>query len=130
MKPTKRPQQQGQALVLLLVIMVVAITVISAAVIVTLVNSQGTARQVQGQYAFDIAETGVENALLRLLRDPDFPGETIFVNGGETISTVSGSPAQTIAAHGKLGNFTRIIQVGITYNNNVLNIISWKEIAP
>lgn len=125
-----KSSKSGSALVVLLVLMVVAITITSAAVMITLVNSQATTRGVMGEYTLDIAESGAENALLRLLRDPNFAGETIQVNGGISTSTISGSPNKTIVSDGKLGAFTRKVQVTVSYTNDIMNIISWKEIAP
>ncbi len=119
----------GQTLIVLMVFMVVAITVISAAVVVTIVNSQSTSKFSQGEVAFAIAESGAENALMRLLRDPYYAGETLTIGNGTAIINVSGNDAsRVVTSTGKNGSYTRKVQVTSSYNNNVLTIVSWKEI--
>lgn len=122
--------QRGQTLVLLLILMVVAITITSAATVIALTNAQDTTKLDQGSIAYNLAESGAENALLRLLRDPNYTGEMLSIGQGTSTSTVSGAVSKTITADGRIGNFTRKVQVNISYNNNVLSINSWKEIAP
>jgi len=123
-------RHSGQTLVLVLVVMIMAITITTAAIMIMITNSTDTGQEASGQYVLDIAESGAENALLRLLRDPNFAGETIGINGGTSISTVSGTTTKTIDADGKLSGHVRKIEVVVSYNNNVLNINSWKEVSP
>jgi hypothetical protein len=125
-----RNRRKGQALVALLVFMIIAITITSAAIVIAIINSQGASNFYQGLATLDIAESGTENALIRLLRDPNYPGdpEPFPVGEGSTIATVSGTTTKTINATGYLGNFSRKIQVTVVYNNNMMTIQSWKEI--
>jgi len=58
--------RRGQTLVLLLVFMAMAITITTAAVMVTVVNSQMGSKWEQGEAALAVAESGAENALIRL----------------------------------------------------------------
>jgi hypothetical protein len=121
-------QTAGQVLVALLVFMVIAITITSAAVTIVLVNSEAASKLESGEMALDVAESGAENSLMRLLRDPDYPGEVnLPVGQGFVDATVSGSTTKTIIATGKLGSFQRKIQVVASYNNNQLQVNSWKE---
>lgn len=128
MKHIINKNQKGQAFVTLIVFVAVATTLISAAVVVTLVNSQGTSKYALGEETLIIAESGAENALLRLLRDPNYTGETLTnVNGTATI-TVTGSTTKTITSEGVNGNFKRKIQVVGSFSNNIFSITSWNEV--
>lgn len=125
--------QKGQSLVTLLFFMVISITITSAAVIVVLVNSVSASKLEQGVNAYYVAESGTENALLQLLRNPSYAGETLTVGSGNATITVSGGGVNpyTILSVGKIGNFARTIQVVATYNIGTatpLSITSWKEI--
>lgn len=121
--------KQGQTLITLLVFIIIFLTITSAAVIMLSSNSVSTDTFQQSIAAKEIAESGIENALLRLLRNPDYTGETLTVGDGNVIITVTGDAVnKIIISKGKLGNFQRIIQTNITYNNGMLNITSWKEI--
>lgn len=117
--------QKGQALVMLLFFMVVSITVITAVVIVV-ANSITTGSYFErGSVAYYSAEAGIENALLRLLRDPDYTGETLEVDGAEVTIVVDGG---IITSTAEYANTVRKIQVETIYDNNVLEVATWREI--
>jgi len=118
----------GQTLVFLLVFMTMAITVTTAAALVIISNSQAASKLEQSLTAYGAAEAGAENALLRLLRDPAYPGETLTV--GEGIATISaaGSNPKVILSRGKYNNFLRQVQVTASYVNGILTVTSWQEV--
>ncbi|OGK20152.1 hypothetical protein A3C23_01465 [Candidatus Roizmanbacteria bacterium RIFCSPHIGHO2_02_FULL_37_13b] len=121
--------KKGQALITLLIFILIAITISSSSMIILLLNSQGIQKNQQGTIALHIAESGVENALLRLLRNPNYTGEEdLPVGEGNVTITVSGSPDKTIISTGKTGNFIRKIRVITSYHDNALSVDSWKEI--
>ncbi len=66
--------KRGQALVILLVFMAIAVTVTTAAVVMMVVGSTAASKYERSQAAYATAESGAENALLRLLRDPNYTG--------------------------------------------------------
>jgi len=121
--------QRGQALVTLLFFMIIAITITSAAVVVLLTNSLSAQKLEQGTASYYTAESGAENALLRLLRDPDYTGETLTIDGTTVVATVSNSGDDyTVTSDSTSGNFKRTVQVEASFINNILTITSWKEI--
>ena len=75
--------------------------------------------------AYYVAESGAENALMRLLRDPNYSGETMAVGVNNAIVTVVGN---RITSNGHVNNLTKKIQVDVSYNDNQMVITSWKEI--
>jgi len=121
--------QRGQALVTLLYIMVIGIAITSAIAVIMLVNILGGGTMQQGEYAYYAAESGIENAILKLLRNPSYDGEIVNLeNGGSVTTEITSQNPLTIVATGKYYNTARKIQVQTVYNNNVLTISSWKEI--
>lgn len=122
---------KAQILITLLIFMSVGIMITSAAVVLIITNSLGMTKMQEGNLAYSITESGVENALLRLLRNPNYNGETITIGEGTATISVesSGGNQKTITSSGRLGNFLRKIQVIIDYTNNTLTILSWKEIS-
>lgn len=113
---------------MLLVFMIIAITVTGAATSLILINSRNTQKMEGGQIAFQIAESGIENGLLRLLRNPNYTGENnLNLGDGTADITVTGSNPYTITSTGTSGNFTRTIQVNVNYNGS-MTINSWREI--
>lgn len=119
----------GQALIALVVFMVVATIIISGAVTVIVVNSKTTGKFYQGAVSYDIAEAGIENALIRLLRDPNYTGETLTIGSDTTTIQVigGGGTPYAITSTSQVGNFKRTIQATAEYNNSILTINSWKE---
>jgi type II secretory pathway component PulK len=134
--------KRGQTLVVLLIFVIIMMTMTSAAVIIMILNSQGASKFQQGFETQQIAESGVENALIRLLRDPNYtgtdykpPGATtgepvLSVGGGTVTTTVTGAGTSnlTITSTATNGNFVRKIQATATYNSNILTLTSWKEL--
>ncbi len=124
----KNINQKGQTLVVLLSYMVIAIIISTASVALVINNSRGTDKVYQGTNSLDIAESGAETAMIKLLRDPNYSGETLTVGNGQAVITVTGSNPKTILSKGTLNNFTRTIQVIVDTSNNTLTATSWKEI--
>lgn len=115
-------------MVTLLFFMVIAITITSGAIVVILVNSLSANKLTEGERTFYVAESGMENALIRLLRDPNYQGETMIVDDGTATINVTGNTAKTIKSVGQIGNFSRTIQVSANYINYVLTVTSWQEL--
>ena len=127
MKKKKTYPEKGQALIILLIFMIIALTVTSAGVRVVLVNSISASSISQSQEVYFIAESGIENALLRLARDPNYTGENVIVGSGTTAVTISGGSTKTITSTATLGNFKKQIIASALYNNYVWSVNSWKE---
>lgn len=120
-------KNRGNALITLLFFALITIIVTSAAIVMLMINSGAVTTVQQGNDAYSIAESGVENALLRLLRNPSYTGEVLTIGSGTATITVTGGTTKTIISKGTIGNFERSIQVVATYTNNVLTVTSWDE---
>lgn len=118
----------GQALVTLLFFTVIAIIVTSAAVTVMVLNLQGASSLEQGTDAYALAESGAENVLIRLLRDPAYTGETMYLADGQVTATVSGSAVKIATVSAVSGTSQRKIEVRAVYNNYIYTVQSWKEV--
>jgi hypothetical protein len=117
--------QKGAAVIALLFLMTISLGIITAMTVIVLNNSTAVSSLEQGNGAYYAAESGAENALVRLLRDPNYAGETMNVDGGSVVITVSNG---IIISTASVANSTRKIQVNTVYNNNVLTVSSWKEV--
>lgn len=124
---------KGQALVTLLFFMVIATTVTTAAILVIAVNSASGSKFQDGSVAYEIAQSGADNAVLRLLRDPSYSGEILPVGSGSATVTLTGSGTAAdpyiILSVGQIGNFIKKVQVRASYNSDQeLDIISQTEV--
>ena len=118
----------GQALITLLIFMVVAITLTAGAIAILINNTLSTSKIEQTQLAYATAESGAENAILRLLRNPNYTGETLSINGGTATIQITGTEPKVITSVGTVGNFIRTLEIRVGYTNNILTVSSWKEI--
>lgn len=121
-------KQCGQAVVTLLIFMVIGITITSAGVVLIINSSTATSAFQESLIARQMAESGAENAMIRLLRNPSYTGETMTIDNGTATITVSGSNPKTILSVGKNRNYVRKIQVTASDVNNILTVTSWQEI--
>lgn len=121
-------QDKGQTLVIFLIYILVAIIVTTAAVAILVSNSRNTDKVYQGTTAYDIAESGAETAILKLLRNPSYTGETLTVGSGTATITITGTNPKTIVSQGTLSNFTKTIQVIVGTTNGALTVTSWQQL--
>lgn len=124
-----RRDTKGQALITLLFFTLIAATICSSAVIILMTNSVNGTKLQQGSIAYEIAKSGIENAKLQLLRNPDYNGETVTIgNGIATVEVNSNNETFTIISSGKIGNYLRKAQATGKYQNYELIFSSIKEI--
>jgi len=118
---------KGQALTSLLIIMFVGLSIITSSVGLINTNLSSTASLIEANEALTVAESGAEEALLRIIRDPLYVGGTLpFDNGLATINIASTSP-YTFISTGDVGSHQRSIKVTINNTNGITAVTSWKE---
>lgn len=124
-------EQRGQTIIALLIFMLLAILITTTAVTITVINTQGNSIGNFGDLARQAAETGAENALLQLERDPTYSGETMSINASTTATiTVTGTTTRTITSVGTvagIGTYKRTIVVTATYSNFAFTVTNWIE---
>ena len=131
--------EAGQTLVALLFFVMVGMIVTTAAVMILSTNSLAAQKLSQGEVTRQLAESGAENALLRLLRDKSYgdcpnycTGDTLNIGDDSvlirvTTTTIAGTTTITIDSVATSGNFVRKVEV-VAKSNDVLTPVSWKEI--
>ena len=72
-----------------------------------------------------------EEALVKLLRDPNYSGDNLNLNGAAvqiSVQTPASAPNQRIIGSvAILDNIKRRVEVSASFTNNVLTVNSWKE---
>lgn len=117
--------QKGQIFITLLFFVIIGVTIISAEAIVLFTNILSASSAEQGTNAYYVAESGAEEALLRLLRNPSYIGGVITVGSGNAVVQINGN---IITSTGTYASIIKKIQIQTVSNNGVLSIVSWKEI--
>lgn len=120
--------QAGQALVPLLIFVVMGMMIITLIVPLVIVNSQNAQTYLVGEQTLSIAETGIENAMMRLLRNASYTGETLPVGSGQAVVTVSGTQPYVITSVGSLNQQTRTVVVQASRSAGLFKVTSWQEV--
>lgn len=122
-------RQCGQALITVLFIAVIGIMVATGAVMTLVSAFESTSVQELDRLAFIAAESGVENSVLRLVRDPSYVGETLQVDADSTATvTVTSGATYTITSIGVVGLVARKIVATAHFSDLALVLDSWKEV--
>lgn len=124
----KAKQRSGQTLVAVLVFVAMAVVVASAAAVLMITGAQGGVEWEAGNAASTVAESGAEEAILRLLRDPNYTGGTLTTAAGTATITVSGTDPKTIDVEGLADGHARHLRVVVGYTDKMLTVQSWREI--
>jgi len=122
-----KSSSSGQTVVALLIFMMLAITLTLTAAMVVIINTQSDITYQQGEQALENAQSGVENALLRLERDSAYTGETLPLADGTATITVSGTDPVTIVSVGYAGHLVRTITVTAGVSGSIITVTNWSE---
>jgi hypothetical protein len=122
-------KRSGQALITLIFYVLIVLTVTIAAVILVNIYAISASKLQDGTIAYYIAESGAENAILRIIRNPGYTGEANLAigDGFATIVITPGNPV-IIVSTGTMGKYIRKIRVTAVLVNGIYTIQSWREI--
>lgn len=121
--------KSGQVAIMLVLIVTILSTITTAAVALAISTTRDTTTLTLGERALVVAESGAENAILRILRDPTYSGEnSLPIGPGSATITVVGSSPIVITSTGTIGDMIRTVQVNVSTINGKLTVVSWQEI--
>ena len=124
-QPRSDRGQKGQVFITMLFFVIIGVTIISAETIVLFTNILSGSATEQGTNAYYAAESGIEEALLQLNRNPGYSGGELTVGQGNAVIQVDNG---VITVTGSYANTIRKIQAQRVNDNGTLKIVSWKEI--
>lgn len=121
--------QKGQALISILLIMSLAVLVVSSALVSTSLSKTAGISTESDRVLYS-AETGVEEALIKLLRDPNYQTDSFTFDGVlVNIRIENPNPNQvTITSEALADNLKRTVEVLATFEDNILTITNWKQV--
>lgn len=123
------PKQQGQALIMLLFFIMIGVIVTTAAIFMIAANSLAAGGVERGVVARELADSGAENALLQILRGNYAHEDITTLPDGDVsvdITITDGLPS-LISSTATASGYTKKVEVGVSYVDNVLTVGSWKE---
>ena len=128
MKKHQIQHQFGYMAIILLVFVVVSVVISTAAISMSIANFSAVSSFEQGVEAISVAESGAENALIMLIRNPNYVGETITVGTGQAVSTVTGTNPQTIRSVGTVGTKKRTVEIVVDRTSGIVSVTTWREV--
>lgn len=113
---------------MLVVIVLLVMIVTTGAVMVGVSSMRSTTLMARGEVAHAVAESGAENAILGLLRDPSYGGEAdLRIGEGSATIVVSGSAPKTIVSTGSALGMVRKVEVVVQFASGSWTVESWQE---
>ena len=116
-------------MITVLYVMVVGLLITTGAAYALISNTQQATSYELGTLAYAAAENGIENAILRFVRNPAYTGETFTIGTNQyatvTVSTASGILVTSVGSYGATD---RRVEATMHYNGGILVIDSWKEV--
>lgn len=123
-------KQNGQVLVSILIIIAVSVLATGTAVVASSLSKTTGISTISDKLLY-VTESGVDEALLKLLRNPDlYNGETLLIDS-VYVNVVVKRPTPTkiiITSESIQDSFRRKVEVSAEFVNNILTVTSWKQI--
>lgn len=123
--------QRGAAALLMIVVIAAAAVSLVTSVVLSGIDDleQGFSSQV-GQDTILTAESCVEEAILRTVRDASYTGGTLTVGQGSCVFTVTGGPCGncTIVSEATNLDYTRTIEADISVAGATVSVTRWEEV--
>ena len=121
--------KNGQALISVLFIAIIGMTIATGAITSLMSVFAKTSKEEVAALAYEAAEGGVENGIMRIVRDPSYTGETLTYDANTTaVVSISTASGVVITSVGTVGAVARKIVVTGHFTNLIWSVDSWVEI--
>jgi hypothetical protein len=118
-------KQKGQIFTTLLFFVIIGMAIISAEAIILFTGILSGSISERGSNSYYLSESGVEEALIRMNRNPSYTGGIIELGSGEINIVVNNG---TITSTSSYADTIRKIEAKTAVENGIFKIISWREI--
>lgn len=121
-------QQRGQALIMVILIGLLALGAVVSATTLVVSELRKNIETNSGIVEYEITYGALENALLRLLRDPSYANETVTLDSATCYITVSSGASQTVEARCTNGNYVRKLNATVMFFNGIMTVSNVSEV--
>lgn len=119
---------RGQALIPLLIVLVIAISLATLAIELSINNMIIDRSFMNGLTGYYSAESVLEDSFLRWLRNPNYSGDTMMVNGLDCTSQVTGSSPWLVQVSCGDGRFVRKISAEVNWVDGEMTVSNVMEL--
>jgi hypothetical protein len=122
--------KSGQIAIMLLLVLIILTTITTAVVAIAFSTSRDTTAYTLGEQALSVADSGAENAILNILRNSSYTGDTNLPVGDGTVSIVvtTNGTNKTVVSTGTVGTMVRKIELQLTLAGGKLTVVNRQEI--
>lgn len=124
-------KDKGQALIGVLAVIAISTVLVSSLMTNSLISANSSLKLRQSNQMINNTDSYMQNAIIRLIRDPNYIGETLTLDNGRVIIEVTGNNPKSILVksintqNDILSRLT--LQVNID-NYGVITVSGWKEL--
>lgn len=125
------PSAKGQALIGVLAIIAISSILVTSLMTNSLISADSLLKLRQSSQLINNADSFLESAILKLLRDPSYPGETLTVGNNQVIIEITGDNPKIILVKStnSSGDILRKLQAQASFSvDGVLTVSNWQEI--
>lgn len=119
---------KGQALLPLLIVVIIVLSLGTASIELAIGNVLVSRYFQEGLTGYFTTEAALENGLLRLLRNPGYPGESLQINDASCTINISGALPQVMDVRCDNSRQVRKIQAEISYVDGIMQVDNIREI--
>lgn len=120
-------RQQGQAMFAVVGLLSLGLLILSTNILVGIIEHNLSLIWQQSDQGRCIAEAGTEEAVLRILRDPDYGGGILVIDGRNVTIEVTGNNPKTITSQVNFFGKEKRIRAEVTLGTGESEITNWEE---
>lgn len=120
--------QQGAALIMVVLIGVIALVAVVSATTLVISELRKNTVTIYGVTQYQITYGALENAFMRLLRNPNYTGETITLADSTCYITVTGDSTKTVEVRCTNGSYVRKTGATVTFADGLMTVSGITEL--
>lgn len=124
----KLKQQSGQAMIAVVGLLSVGLLMASTNIMIGIIQHDQALAFQQSDQGRCLAEAGVEEAIIRLLRNPDYQGGQLVLSDKNVNIEVSGDNPKTIVSTVDYFGKVKSTKVEVSLTSGSLEVLSWEDI--
>jgi len=126
-KNQKKNNQKGQAMFAIVGLLSLGLLVLSTNILIGIIEHNLSLSFQQSDQGRVVAEAGLEEASIRLLRDPDYEGGQLLINGRNVIIEVSGENPKTISSSVNYFGKLKRVRAEVIFASGQNQLSNWEE---
>lgn len=132
MKSNYLKNKTGQAMISILLVLALALIFITTTAVIYTRETDLSFNSRKSNEIYYNAEAALDNAILRLIRNPDYLGETLTLDDGNAIITVGAGPGPdqktiNVKSISNSQKFIRNLTAVVNTAGRVISLVSWRE---